>query len=86
VAADSTEQEADFTVVAAGSTVAVEAEVFTEEVAGSTVGKVTTINPLSGDLQEAQLGRFARIHFDPSLGPIKTRSGLSPTAAHSIDR
>jgi hypothetical protein len=60
---------ADFTVVEAGSM---------EEVVGLTVGKVTTMNPLSGELQEARLGRFTRIYFGPSLGPTTTSSELSP--------
>ena len=68
---------ADFTVVEVDSTAAAEVG-STEEVVGLTVGKVTTMNPLSGELQEARFGRFTRIHFDPSLGPMTTASELSP--------
>jgi hypothetical protein len=77
---------ADFTVAVVGSTAAVVEVGSMEEVVGLTVGKVTTINPLSGDLQEARLGRFTRIYFDPSLGPMTTWSELSPTAALSLYR
>jgi hypothetical protein len=55
-----------------------------EEVVGLTVGKVTTMNPLSGLLQEARSGRFMRIHFGPSPGSTTTWSELSPTAAQSL--
>ena len=58
---------ADSTVVEVGSTVAVEAGSMEEEVVGLTVGKATTMNPLSGELPEARLGRFTRIRFGPSL-------------------
>lgn len=60
--------EADFTGVEVGSTVEVVEVGSMEEVVGLTVGKVTTTNPWSGDLREARLGRFTRIHFDPSFG------------------
>jgi hypothetical protein len=58
---------ADSTVVEVGSTVAVEAGFMEEEVVGLTVGKATTMNPLSGELPEARLGRFTRIRLGPSL-------------------
>jgi hypothetical protein len=68
--------------VAAAST-AVEADSM-EEVVGLPVGIVTTMNPLSGLLQEARSGRFMRIHFGPSPGSTTTWSELSPTAAQSL--
>lgn len=58
---------ADSTVVKVGSTVAVEAGSMEEEVVGLTVGKATTMNPLSGELPEARLARFTRIRLGPSL-------------------
>jgi hypothetical protein len=50
-----------------------------EEVVGPMVGKVTPMNPLSGQLQEARSGRFTRIHFGPSLGSMTTSCELSPS-------
>jgi hypothetical protein len=51
-------------VVEVGSTV--EAGSMEEEVVGLMVGKATTMNPLSGELPEARLGRFTRIRLGPS--------------------
>jgi hypothetical protein len=84
VAVDSTAEEADSAVVV-GSTVAGEADSM-EEVVGLTVGKVTTMNSVSGQLQEARSGRLTRIHFGPSLGSTATWSELSPATAHSLYR
>lgn len=57
-----------------------------EEVVGLTVAKVITMNPVSGQLQEARSGRFTRIHFGRSLGSTATWSELSRAAAHSLNR
>jgi hypothetical protein len=69
---------ADFTVVEAGSTVAVEAGSM-EEVVGLTVGEGTTMSPWSGKSQEVRSGEIHEI--GPSLGPTTTLSEL-PALAH----